>query len=431
MTDTVRSRFVKVLNGQNPEDRLPVIEWATWWDLTIDRWRTEGLLEDLDKDGIKRWFGLDVDYQCWIPSIAEGAPRFARRLGRAEADPSPGSLRSPTSPQRGEVRQLGGYSNPSPGSLRSPTSPSRGEEQQGEHRSNPSPGSLRSPTSPSRGEVCLGPTEEVVPHPEGEPWIEDEADYEALLPFLYPDPVPFDREVWRAQAREHAAGEAIAWITLDGFFWFPRTLFGIEPHFYAFFDQPRLVHRINEDLAAYHLKCIEQFCEVCTPDFMTFAEDMSYNHGPMLSKEMFDEFLAPYYRLVIPELERRGIVPLIDSDGDVEPMIPWLEGVGIRGILPLERMAGVDVARIRANHPEWIMIGGFDKTVMHLGEATVRAEFKRLMPVLRQGRFVPSVDHQTPPEVSMEEYREYVAMLREVAAEAVQESEASRAIRQS
>ena len=31
-------------------------------------------------------------------------------------------------------------------------------------------------------------------------------------------------------------------------------------------------------------------------DFMTFGEDMSYNNGPMLSKECFDTFLLPYYR---------------------------------------------------------------------------------------------------------------------------------------
>ena len=327
--ETVRSRFVKTIRGETPQDRLPVIEWATWWDLTIDRWREEGLPSDIDKEGIKRFFGLDVDYQCWIPSISESAPQ----------------------PE------------------------------------------------------------------EGRAWIASAADYEALRPYLFPDPVPFDRAAWTERAAELTAGEAIAWITLDGFFWFPRVLLGIEPHLFAFFDHPRLMHRINEDLADYHLRCIEAFCEVCTPDFMTFAEDMSYNHGPMLSKAMFDEFLAPYYRRVVPELERRGIAPLIDSDGDVEPMIPWLESAGLRGILPLERMAGVDVDRIRRNHPGWIMIGGFDKTVMHLGGQAVRREFSRLMPTVRSGRFIPSVDHQTPPGVSMEEYREYVAILKEMASD--------------
>lgn len=331
MSETVRSRFVKVLRGETPDDRLPVVEWATWWDQTLERWRQEGLPADLDKEGVKRWFGLDVDYQAWLPTIAGDAP-----------------------------------------------------------------------------------------HPgEGQEWIANEGDYDALLPFLYPATVPFDRERWSVVAREQQAGDVVVWITLDGFFWFPRVLLGIEPHLLAFYDQPALLHRINSDLARYHVSAIEQFCEVCTPDFMTFAEDMSYNHGPMLSKALFDEFLAPYYRRVVPELERRGILPLIDSDGQVEPMIPWLQEVGLRGILPLERMAGVDVARVRRDHPEWIMVGGFDKMTMHRGKRAVRNEFARLMPTLRSGRFVPSVDHQTPPGVSLRQYRSYLEELRKVAFQAV------------
>jgi uroporphyrinogen-III decarboxylase len=59
------------------------------------------------------------------------------------------------------------------------------------------------------------------------------------------------------------------------------------------------------------------------------------------------------------------------------------------------------------------MIGAFDKMVMKRGEAAMRAEFERLLPVMRQGGFIPGVDHQTPPEVSLDMYRTYLALLRE------------------
>ena len=49
----------------------------------------------------------------------------------------------------------------------------------------------------------------------------------------------------------------------------------------------------------------------------------------------------------------------IDTDGFVEPLIPWFREVGIEGVLPLERMAGVDVCRIRETYPDFLMIGGF------------------------------------------------------------------------
>lgn len=334
--ETVRSRFLKVMSGQVPADRLPLMEWATWWDKTIYRWRNEGLDPNLDWIAIKRRFDLDVDYQLWFPQIRPGAVQ-------------------------------------------------------------------KRPGSGHQGS-----------------WIEDEADYEAMMPYLYPDPIPFDREEWKRRAADQAEGNAVIWITFSGFFWWPRELLGIEPHLYSFFDQPQLIHRINQDQVRYALRCLEEFGAICTPDFMTFGEDMSYNHGPMISKEQFNEFMAPYYRQVVPDLKRRGIIPMIDSDGNVEPLIPWFEEVGLEGILPLERMAGVDVNRIRSRHPKWKMIGAFDKTVMHRGEGAIRAEFERLMPVMRSGYYIPSVDHQTPPGVSLEDYHLYLKLFREYAAIAVQ-----------
>ena len=119
-----------------------------------------------------------------------------------------------------------------------------------------------------------------------------------------------------------------------------------------------------------------------------------------------------------PALKERGIHILIDSDGQIEPLIPWFLDCGIEGILPLERMAGVDVNRIREAHPTWKMIGGFDKTVMHLGEERMRQEFERLRPAVKAGYFIPSCDHQTPPGVSLEDYELYVRLLKEYMAEA-------------
>lgn len=135
------------------------------------------------------------------------------------------------------------------------------------------------------------------------------------------------------------------WYNIDGFFWFPRTLFGIERHLYAFYDQPERMLRMNADLVEYYLAVFDAVCAHAVPDFVCFAEDMSYNHGPMLSQKLFDKFLTPFYRRVVPHLKARGGKVFVDSDGQVESAIPWFEAVGIEGSLPLERQSGVDVAR--------------------------------------------------------------------------------------
>ena len=66
------------------------------------------------------------------------------------------------------------------------------------------------------------------------------------------------------------------------------------------------------------------------------------------------------------------------------------------------------------------MIGGYDKTIMHLGEEAMRREFERILPAMKSGRYIPSVDHQTPPDVSVEQYRIYGGLLEEYARKAVE-----------
>jgi hypothetical protein len=310
-----------------PVDRLPRIEWATWWDKTVERWRGEGL-PTCDRYEMYRYFRLDPYFQCWFGARADTFPPAARH---------------------------------------------------------------------------------------GAGFVTCARDYEALRPRLFP-PQEAAIEALRPWAALQRRGEALVWITLEGFFWFPRTLFGIEGHMYAFYDRPDLMHRMNQDLTDYHLRLLDALSKVCRPTFMTFAEDMSYNNGPMISRALFDAFMAPYYRQLVPRLEEFEIIPIVDSDGDVTAMVPWFEAVGVEGFLPLERRAGVDAGRLRAAHPRLRMVGHYDKMVMTGGDAAMRAEFERLLPVMRSGGFVPGVDHQTPPGVSLGQYRVYLRLLREYTA---------------
>ena len=239
--------------------------------------------------------------------------------------------------------------------------------------------------------------------------------YREIKPRLYPD-ASGEIEEMRPWMAKQGKGEAVVWITLEGFFWFPRSLMGIEPHLFSFYDQTELIHAINFDLAEYHIRLLRSVARVGAPVFLTFAEDMCYNHGPMISRTMFDDFLAPYYRKVVPVLRELGIIPIVDSDGDVTRMVPWFESVGIEGFLPLERNAGVDGTKLREMHPRLRIIGHYDKMVMNRGKAAMRAEFERLKPVMAGGGYIPSVDHQTHPGVSLGEYRNYLGLLNEYTA---------------
>mgnify|MGYP000957627614 CR=1 FL=1 len=242
--------------------------------------------------------------------------------------------------------------------------------------------------------------------------VSDMGDYLRIRPDLFPCHEAAIRGMvpW---AKRQQLGEAVVWCTLEGFFWFPRTLMGFEKLMYAYADQPDLIHRMNRDLLEFNFRLLDLILPACTPTFMTIAEDMSYNHGPMISKRTFSEFVAPYYRQLIPRLLERDIIPFVDTDGDVTLLVPWLAELGIHGVLPLERQAGVNGMDLRERHPGMRLVGHFDKMTMTRGEEAMRAEFERLTPLMKRGGFIPSVDHQTPPGVSLQQYQVYLRLLQD------------------
>jgi len=247
--------------------------------------------------------------------------------------------------------------------------------------------------------------------------VKNSQDYDHLLDldvlFIAPDMATAE-QLGRIQQQN----DTIVLGGFDGFFWFPRALLGIENHLYAFYDQPKLMHRMNNDLSEYILKTWEKICSIFIPDAIVIAEDLSYNHGPMISKDMFDEFLRPYYEKILPLFKKYDIPVFLDSDGDITELAGWYINIGIEGMLPLERRSGLDVARVRQQHPHIRFAGGFDKTTMHRGESAMRKEFERLLPIATQGGFAISCDHQTPPEVSYTDYQLYLKLFREYAEKA-------------
>ena len=50
----------------------------------------------------------------------------------------------------------------------------------------------------------------------------------------------------------------------------------------------------------------------------------------MLSKELFDEFMRPYYETLLPNIREVGTLAIIDSDGDISTPASWFESPGCR-----------------------------------------------------------------------------------------------------
>jgi len=212
-------------------------------------------------------------------------------------------------------------------------------------------------------------------------------------------------------------GEIFCWITVEGFFWFPRELFGIQRHLTAFYEYPELMHRINSDLLEYNKRVIEEYCRILKPDWMTIAEDMSFNTGTMIGQDLIREFMKPYYLELLAHARECGVSFIfMDTDGNHSDIISLFhDEIGLDGFVPFERNSGLNLALMRSTYRKLRVIGGFEKRAMFGTEEELISEFETALPALKTGGIILGCDHQTPPQVSIDQYRRYVRYLNEYA----------------
>ena len=110
---------------------------------------------------------------------------------------------------------------------------------------------------------------------------------------------------------------------------------------------------------------------------------------------MARQFMLPRYRKVIDFGRSRGVKFFaLDSDGQIDSLIPVWMDAGIDILYPFEVQAGMDVLAVRRKFGKSLrMWGGVDKRTLAADYATIDAELRRVAPLIQDGGYVPMLDH--------------------------------------
>ena len=354
-----RERFLAYMRFE-PVDRIPLMEMGVWGE-TMDRWHHEGLPRWVEcLQHLEDYLNLDRSFNLnWLP-ITDGLyPAFEREV--LEETETQWVIRDET----GTILRT----------------------------------RKRHPTIP-----------QFIRFP-----VETETDYEVLVPRLngaeagrYPHDFDVDLH-WRWERGE------IVGLSFKSFFGFPRELMGLENWCIALYDQPRLVRRILADRLQFAKDLYTRVLATGRLNFVQVWEDMSYKADPLISPRMVRDLMQPAYEELVDYLRGGGVeMIMVDSDGQVEQLLPiWLEA-GIDGTHPCEIAAGSDPLKLRGHHPRVALIGGMDKRLIARGRDGIDSELRRIQPVLREGAYIPTLDHFVPPDVSFQDYVYYVERRREL-----------------
>lgn len=206
-------------------------------------------------------------------------------------------------------------------------------------------------------------------------------------------------------------------LELPGGFDEPRKLLGEENLCIAYYDEPEMIEDMLATMADTAVKIMERIGDVVPIDNLFIHEDMAGKSGPLVGPNLVKEFIAPYYKKVWECAKAYGATLFSqDSDGYMEPVMDAFLDCGLNCFHPCEPAAGMDMVRLRQKYGKRLCFkGGIDKYTLRQDKEAIRKELEYKMSAsMLGGGTIFGLDHRIPNGVTLENYKYYVKLGREM-----------------
>jgi uroporphyrinogen decarboxylase len=234
-------------------------------------------------------------------------------------------------------------------------------------------------------------------------------DIQEVERFDWPDPSYIDFTRTHANVKEaRDAGLAVFGGMWMPFFHIVADFFGMENYFMKMYTNPEIVEAVTERVVHFYLEANKRCLDLMASDIDAgfFGNDFGSQLDIMISPEMFDRFILPYYKRCIAGIKSYGLPVIVHSCGAIDRLIPRLIDAGIDGLHPLQAKAvGMDAENLSRKYGKHLVfIGGLDtQELLPFGTVEeIRGEVGRLRKVFGP-RFILSPSHEALlPNVSPE-----------------------------
>ena len=348
---TTHQRMTRILNHQEA-DRVPITDGP--WSTTLERWRREGLpatVEWEDYFGMDRFYGIGAD----------NSPRYpVKTLEETEEYTvwtSPWGATLKTWKKHGGVPEFLDFTIKDPDSWRT----------------------AKKRMTPDR-----------------------------------------DRIDWKSLEQNYAKWRAgNGWIVAQFWFGFDVThswAVGTERVLEAMIDDPEWLvemwnHYLDVDIALFEMvwEAGYRFDQIVWPD------DMGYKGHQFFSPTMYRDLLKPVHQRAADWAHRKGVKVELHSCGDVRPLIPDLIEIGIDILNPIEVKAGMDPAALKSLYGDRLAFHGGINAALYWKPEKLHEHMRQVIPAMKKnGGYILSSDHSVPDNVSLEDFRQFVALAKEL-----------------
>ena len=200
--------------------------------------------------------------------------------------------------------------------------------------------------------------------------------------------------------------------------WYLR---GAENIFTDMYFNKKLVHALMEKISDYHLAKTKKFLEIVGNYIQVFftGDDIASQNGPLISVEMYKEFIKPYQKKVYGYVKDNTNAKIIyHSCGNIYDFLPDLIEIGVDGINPVQVWArNMDTNKLKKEFGNDLSFWGAIDTQRTLPFGTIedlkKEVRKRIDDLGTNGGFVLGPVHAIQPDVKPEKIIEMIEYAKE------------------
>ncbi len=235
------------------------------------------------------------------------------------------------------------------------------------------------------------------------------ASRDALKNYRMPDPLAPGRmdEINQALEINGRLGEqAVAVLGgVGGPFTVSWMLVGYESICMSLYDDPEFLKDVAGLAVDFALPAIDRMADAGV-DGMVVSEDLGSSAGGLLSPRHFRGIYKPALKNIIDRIKARGLPILFHSCGRIYDYLDDLVELGITAIHPLQRTAGMDIAKVKKEYGQRIcIVGNIDssRTLPYGSLDNVEKETRETISIAAPGNgYILASDHSLHDGIPVE-----------------------------
>ena len=183
-------------------------------------------------------------------------------------------------------------------------------------------------------------------------------------------------------------------------------------------DQPEVVRKRMQIQGEFAARLADRILNEVDIDAVVFSEPIGGNDRPLISPQMYEEFVLKNYEPVLDVLRRHQVETIcLQTFANARILIPSILRWGFNCLWACEvNIETMDYRSLRREFGRDLrLIGGIDLDALRKDKAAIRQEIEeKVPPLIAQGGYIPLADGRVRADVPFENYVYYRRLLEKV-----------------